>query len=168
MHAHQEVCLGGILHAAGVGVDVLLGTENGIGHGEHRVFNAEDGLVAVLFQRGQDEAVLAREQIEDGNVLQAARDEIRKRVGDNDRNDDLVIAADFKNHEDGSYGSTKESGEENAHADQDIGSRRSGEVRKIEALDITHSAAEHGSDEESRSKHAAGSAANEGDRGGDD
>ena len=167
MHAHQESGVGGILNAAGVGVDVILRAENGGRDGEHGVFDAEDGFFAIFFERGQDEAVLASEQVEDGNALQAARDEVGKSVGDDDGDDDLVVAADFEDHEDGSHGDAEKSGEENAHADQNVGSGGSGEVGKEDAFDVADGAAEHGSDEERGSEHAAGSAADERDRGGE-
>ena len=116
---------------------------------------------------GRIKSVLASEQIEDGNGLQAAGDEIGKGVGDDDGDDDLVVAADFENHEDGGHGDAEKSGEENAHADEDVGSGRTGEVREKDALDVADGAAEHGSDEERGSEHAAGSAADERERGGE-
>jgi len=59
MQANQEGGVVGILNAAGVGVDVIFGAEDGRGNREHGVFDAEDGFFPGLFQRGQDEAVLA-------------------------------------------------------------------------------------------------------------
>ena len=167
MQAHEEDGVGGILNAAGVSVDIVFGVEDGGGNWEHGVFDTEDGFFAVLFERGQDEAVLSREQVEDGNALQAARDKVREGVGDDDWDDDLVVAADLEDHEDGSHGDTEKSGEEDAHADQDVGSGGSGEMGEEDALDVADGAAEHGSDEERGREHAAGSSADERDRGGD-
>src|SRR5271155_1397786 len=133
MHAHQEVGVGGILHATGVGVDVVAGAEDGGGHWEHGVFDSEDGFFAIFFQGGEDEAILTGEQVEDRDGLQAARDYIRKRVGDDDGNDNLIVATDFENHEDGSHRDAKKSGEEDTHADQSIGSSRAGGLMKEDA-----------------------------------
>jgi hypothetical protein len=50
MHPHQEDGVAGVLNAAGVGVDVILGAEDGSGDGEHGVFHTEDGFLAIFFQ----------------------------------------------------------------------------------------------------------------------
>src|SRR5579872_6172925 len=67
VQAHQESGIGRILNAARAGVDVILGAENGSGDREHGVFDAQDGFFAIFFERGKDESILAREQVEDGN-----------------------------------------------------------------------------------------------------
>ena len=167
MQAHEEDGVCGVLNASGVGVYVVFGVEDGGGNWEHGIFDAEDGFFAVLFERRQDEAVLSGEQVEDGNTLQAARDEVREGVRDYDGDDDLVVAADFEDHENGSYGDTEKSGEEDAHAYEDIGSGGPGEMGKEDAFDVADGATEHGSDEERGRKHAAGTSADERNRGGD-
>src|SRR5580700_3256622 len=161
MHAHQKGGIGGILHAARIRVYVILSTEDCGRNGKHGVFDAEDGFLAIFLERRKHEAVLARKHVEDGNIQQAARDEIRKRVGNDDRDDDLVVAADFENHEYGGHGDTEKSREEDAHADEDIRAGGSGELRKVEAFDVAYRAAKHGSDEERGGEHSARSTADE-------
>src|SRR5580700_7580649 len=161
MHAHQKSGICGILYAARVGVYVILRAEDCGRNGKHGVFDAKDSFFAIFLERRKDEAVLARKHVEDGNIQQAARDEIRKRVGNDDRDDDLVVAADFENHEYGGHGDTEKSREEDAHADEDIRAGGSGELRKVEAFDVAYRAAKHGSDEERGGEHSARSTADE-------
>src|SRR5579864_9411692 len=69
LHADGEYCLRGALGAAGGGVDVVRGAEDDGGRGEHGVLDTEDSFVPSFFERGQDEAVLTGEQVEDGSGL---------------------------------------------------------------------------------------------------
>ena len=89
-----------------------------------RIFEVKTRLLALLFHRGQVEAVLLREDLEDANRLQAPRDEKRERVRQNDRQNDGVIPADLEHHEHRREGNAEKSGEENAHAHQRISADR--------------------------------------------
>ncbi len=91
------------------------------GDGLEGVFDVKAGLLALLFHGGEVEAVLLREDFKYADGLQAARDEEGQGVGEDDRQNDGVIAADFEHHENRGEGDAQKSSEEDAHANQRVG-----------------------------------------------
>ena len=148
--------------------DTVGALKDGYGDGLHGVFDVEVALFALLFHGGQVEAVLVGELFEDGNRLQDARDEVGDGVGEEDGQNDRVVAAYFQHHEDGGEGSAQKRREEDSHADERVRADGAREVREVHLLEGAYGCAEHGSDEECGSEHAAGRSAGEGERGGDD
>ena len=106
------------------------GIENDCGGRLHGVFDVEDTLFALFFERGEDKAVLTSQQVEDWGGLENAGDDVGDGVGDDDRKNDGVVAGDFEDHEDGSHGDAEKGGEEDAHADEAVGAGGAGEVRE--------------------------------------
>ena len=75
------------------------------------VLNAQRSLFSGLFHGGQVQTILQREGFKDRNRLQAARDEVSERVGENDGKNDGIIAAELEDHEDAGERDAQEAGE---------------------------------------------------------
>src|SRR6185369_17462330 len=134
----------------------------------HGIFDAEDGLFALLFKRRQFEAVLSSEKIENGCRLQSARNHVGKGVRHDHGHDDGVVAAYFHHHEYRGHRSTQKTGEQHAHTDQAISSNRPGEMRKQDVLNVADGSPEHRADEKRGREHASRSTADERERGRND
>ena len=74
-------------HSQGIG-----GSGDDCGLGLHRVFDDERNLFAALFDRGEDQAVLAGEHVEQRDILEAARDEVRDQARHHHRQGSRIVA----------------------------------------------------------------------------
>ena len=88
--------------------------------------------------------------------------------GDHDRDDDLVVAGQLEQQEDGGHRGVGRRGEKGADADGGVGPRPGGQIRHEPVGDRPERPAEDGADEQRWGEHPAGPAGPEGDRGGDD
>src|SRR5208282_3149255 len=123
--------------------------------GSHALEDLTLAFEAARMGAGQVNAVLAREDIIDGFMLEARGNEITNEVRDHEGDDDRIVTRYLKDQHHRSHGSAHDSSKRRAHADQGVSAGRSHRAGQKVLRHGADDAAQHGAQKQAGTEDAA-------------